>query len=93
MASPYIAMMIWAMFVSSGMCLRFFTKGVNEECEKMALEWTKRTITERDGLSAYEPELLSIYAFLAWLSVFMGWIILAHLTVFLWRWLLNFLLI
>jgi hypothetical protein len=92
-ASPYIAGLLWVMLVSSAMCIKFFSKGVNEECEKVALEWTRRTVTEREGLSLYEAELLSIYAFLAWLSVLMGWIILSHITVIAWRWLWRFLII
>jgi hypothetical protein len=80
---PYIARMLWVMLVSSAMCITFFSKGVNEECEKIALEWTRRTVTERAGLSAYEAELLSIYAMLAWLSVLVGWITLSYVTVWL----------
>lgn len=89
-ATPYIARMLWVMLVSSAMCIRFFSKGVNEECEAIAIEWTQRTVTERDGLSLYEAELRSLYGILAWLCVLMGWVILAHLTVWLWPILLRF---
>jgi hypothetical protein len=82
-ATPYIAGLIWVMLVSSSMCLKFFSKGVSEECEAVAVEWTRRCVTEREGLSLYEAELRSIFGLLAYVCVLVGWIILAYATVWL----------
>lgn len=91
LATPYIAKMLWVMLVSSSMCIKFFSKGVNEECEAVAIEWTRRCVEEREGLTLYEAELRSIFGILAYICVLVGWIILAHVTVWLWPRLLSLL--
>lgn len=81
LVAPYVIRMVVRMLVAGYICFRFLWDGVDERCLELGRVWTTRTVTERDGLSLYEPELLSIFTFAAWLTVIAGWIICSYITV------------
>jgi hypothetical protein len=76
-------MIVW-MLTAGYICFRFLWEGVDERCLELGRFWTTRCLLERDGLTLYEPELVSIFTFTAWLTVIAGWIVCAHITVWLW---------
>ena len=84
LVAPYVGRLFVRMMWAGLICFRFLWSGVDEQCIELGRHWTTRALQERNGLTAYEEELLSIFTTAAWLTVIIGWLLLAHLTVFLW---------
>lgn len=83
LVAPYLIRMITWMLIAGYICFRFLWDGVDERCLELARHWTTRALQERNGLTAYEAELFSIFGFAAWVTVMVGWVICAYITVWL----------
>ena len=60
-------------------------QGIPGHCERIADIWTQRAIAERNLPTNVERDVRALFGFIAWLTMAAGWIILAHITCWLWR--------
>jgi hypothetical protein len=80
---------LWWMFVQ-GMWMGLFTlvamcQGLPEHCRKLADTWTERAIKDYKLTTNFENMVRNFLETVAWLVTFTGWVIIAHVTVWICR--------
>ena len=88
LARVIIPILIW--MIIRGMWASLITavalcSGLPEHCRSLAEKWTKQAIEERGLTTNIEEHVRNFFEVVAWLMTFVGWVILSHITVWVWR--------
>jgi hypothetical protein len=83
--APWVIWMVvrgmWVGLIS----LPVFWQGVPEHCERLARRWFERIVSNQRFQPEVEEGILAFLAFVAFLTTVLGWVILSHITVWVWR--------
>lgn len=85
MILPVLVWMVIRGMWAGLLALPAMCQGIPGHCENIAEIWTQRAISERNLPTNIEEDVRALFGFIAWLTMVLGWVILAHITVWLWQ--------